>query len=109
MYRLKLSRSSLSRFCLTVLLQALVCSCAQKESVSRHPEEVPQPAEARKTKQPSASIADIDRALTKAATEALGDREGSVLVMDPRTGRLRAVVNPRLAFEQAFPPGSTIK
>ncbi|HEY3134414.1 MAG TPA: SpoIID/LytB domain-containing protein, partial [Blastocatellia bacterium] len=30
-------------------------------------------------------------------------------VMDPHTGRLRAVVNPRLAFEQAFPPGSTIK
>jgi stage II sporulation protein D len=29
--------------------------------------------------------------------------------MDPHTGRLRAVVNPRLAFEQAFPPGSTIK
>jgi SpoIID/LytB domain protein len=109
MSRLKLSRSRLSLFCLTVFLQALVCSCAQKESVTRHPEEVPQPAEAKKTKEPSAAVADIDRALTKAATEALGDREGSVLVMDPRTGRLRAAVNPRLAFEQAFPPGSTIK
>jgi SpoIID/LytB domain protein len=60
-------------------------------------------------KKKSASVDDVDRALTNAATEALGDREGAVLVMDPHTGRLRAVVNPRLAFEQAFPPGSTIK
>jgi stage II sporulation protein D len=29
--------------------------------------------------------------------------------MDAQTGRLRAVVNPRVAFEQAFPPGSAIK
>lgn len=53
--------------------------------------------------------AELDRALNAAAITALGDREGAVLVMDPHTGRLRAVVNPRLAFEQAFPPGSTIK
>jgi SpoIID/LytB domain protein len=63
----------------------------------------------KKKEKPAANAADVDRALTQAATEALGDREGAVLVMDPHTGRLRAVVNPRLAFEQAFPPGSTIK
>src|SRR5207247_3696653 len=55
------------------------------------------------------STAELDQALARAATEALGDLEGAVLVMDPHTGRLRAVVNPRLAFEQAYPPGSTIK
>jgi stage II sporulation protein D len=44
-----------------------------------------------------------------AAAHALGDIEGAVIVMDVQTGRLRAVVNPRLAFEQAFPPGSAIK
>jgi len=54
------------------------------------------------------SITD-DAEVQKAAIEALGDREGTVLVMDPQTGRLKAAVNPRLAFEQAFPPGSTIK
>ena len=47
--------------------------------------------------------------LQQAAERALGGREGTVLVMDPEDGRLRAVVNPRLAFEQAFPPGSAIK
>ncbi len=51
----------------------------------------------------------IDEALQKAATEALGGREGTIIVIDPQTGRLRAVINPRLAFEQAFPPGSAIK
>ncbi|MDX2041765.1 MAG: SpoIID/LytB domain-containing protein [Acidobacteriota bacterium] len=43
------------------------------------------------------------------AAEALGEREGAVIVIDPQAGRLRAVVNPRLAFEQAYPPGSAIK
>jgi stage II sporulation protein D len=47
--------------------------------------------------------------LENAAIRALGDREGTIIVMDPQTGRLRAMVNPRLAFEQAFPPGSAIK
>lgn len=50
-----------------------------------------------------------DEALQRIATEALGEREGAVLVIDPQTGRLRAVVNSRLAFEQTFPPGSAIK
>ncbi|HYL98491.1 MAG TPA: SpoIID/LytB domain-containing protein [Blastocatellia bacterium] len=55
------------------------------------------------------NISRVDRSLHEAAEKALGEREGTVLVMDPRTGRLIAVVNPRLAFEQAFPPGSAIK
>ncbi len=61
--------------------------------------------------QPIQSINDIehDKLLQKAAVDALGEREGTVLVIDPQTGRLRAVANSRLAFEQAFPPGSAIK
>lgn len=51
----------------------------------------------------------LDQHLQSVATSALGDREGAIVVLDPRTGRLRAVVNPKLAFQQAFPPGSTIK
>ena len=54
-------------------------------------------------------IAFDDTAIQRAATSALADREGSILVMNPRDGRIRAVVNPRLAFEQSFPPGSAIK
>src|SRR6185369_9158017 len=85
------------------LLSALLSACARTE----------QPAEVKKdaAPKPQASInpTEVDLALARAAAEALGDREGAVLVMDPHTGRVRAVVNPRLAYEQAFPPGSTIK
>jgi membrane carboxypeptidase/penicillin-binding protein len=51
----------------------------------------------------------VDQRLQLAATSALGDRGGTVIVMDPQTGRIRAVVNSKLAFEEAFRPGSTIK
>jgi stage II sporulation protein D len=50
-----------------------------------------------------------DVALQRASERALGEREGAILVIDAQTGRLRAAVNPRLAFEQSFPPGSAIK
>lgn len=53
--------------------------------------------------------AEMDAALERAAREALGDAEGTVVVMDPQTGRLRAVVNPRAAFGEAHAPGSAIK
>src|SRR5262249_44665081 len=59
--------------------------------------------------QTTISEADFDERLQKIATEALGDREGAVIVIDPQNGRLRAVVNDRIAFEQSYPPGSAIK
>ena len=43
------------------------------------------------------------------AESALGQREGAIVVLDAQTGRVRAVVNEKLAFEHAQPPGSTIK
>ncbi len=51
----------------------------------------------------------LDQRLQQAATVALGDRRGAIIVMDPQTGRLRAVINSELAFQESFPPGSTIK
>lgn len=79
----------------------LLCSCTRREPSVAY--ESAQKSE----KPPAGKLRNED--LKKAATEALGDREGAVIVIDPQTGRLRAVVNPRLAFEQAFPPGSAIK
>lgn len=52
---------------------------------------------------------ETDAALQQAASGALGQREGTIIVMDPQNGRVRAVVNSSLAFEQALSPGSTIK
>ncbi|MDQ3009698.1 MAG: penicillin-binding transpeptidase domain-containing protein, partial [Acidobacteriota bacterium] len=50
-----------------------------------------------------------DETLQRVAAAALGEREGAVIIIDPQTGRLRAVVNSHVAFEQGFPPGSAIK
>ena len=52
---------------------------------------------------------DEDGRLQTVAETALAGREGAVVVLDPQTGRLLAVVNPELAFKNPFPPGSTIK
>ncbi|MDQ1559790.1 MAG: stage sporulation protein [Pyrinomonadaceae bacterium] len=55
------------------------------------------------------SESELDAALLRAAVAALGSREGAIIVTDAQTGRVRAAVNPRLADEAAFPPGSAIK
>jgi stage II sporulation protein D len=51
----------------------------------------------------------VDEVLQRAAQSALGGREGVVLVSDAQTGRVRAAVNLRAAFEEATPPGSAVK
>jgi SpoIID/LytB domain protein len=51
----------------------------------------------------------IDSALQDAARAALPGREGTIIVMDARTGRIRAIVNPEAAYSQALMPGSAIK
>lgn len=61
------------------------------------------------TTKPSAQPDDPDARLQASATAALGKREGAIVIIDPQTGRVRALVNSELAFQQASPPGSTIK
>jgi stage II sporulation protein D (peptidoglycan lytic transglycosylase) len=53
--------------------------------------------------------AEIDAALQDAAAAALGDRDGTIIVMDAQTGRVRAIVNSQQAYAQALMPGSAIK
>ena len=80
-------------FCATIL--SSLFSCSNPENIS-----------------PSLLIkapAFTDDAIQRAAASALGESEGTIIVMNPRDARIRAVINPRLAFEQAFPPGSAIK
>src|SRR6267142_101386 len=57
----------------------------------------------------SANADNLDQRLQRAATLALGDRRGTVIVMDTQTGRIRAVVNPEIAFTEHYPLGSAIK
>jgi beta-lactamase regulating signal transducer with metallopeptidase domain len=50
-----------------------------------------------------------DPEVRRVALEALGGREGSVVVMDPRTGRVYAVVNQEWALRRGWAPASTMK
>ena len=51
----------------------------------------------------------LDAALQQSATSALAGREGTIIVMDAQTGRVRAIVNRESAFTQAMMPGSSMK
>jgi beta-lactamase class D len=50
-----------------------------------------------------------DLVVRRAAVEALGPYNGSVIVNDPVTGRILTIVNQKLALKGAFTPCSTIK
>src|SRR5258706_7441713 len=52
---------------------------------------------------------EIDSALQSAANAALGQREGTIIVMDAHSGRVRALVNPQVAFNQASMPGWSMR
>src|SRR2546421_12956315 len=55
------------------------------------------------------SADEIDAALERVAREKLGSDDGTIIVMDGQTGRLRAGVNPQVAFAETYAPGSAIK
>jgi len=56
-----------------------------------------------------ASASAWDLAVGQAARNALGRAQGAVVAMDPRTGRVHALVNPALGMQRAFVPCSVFK
>jgi penicillin-binding protein 2 len=50
-----------------------------------------------------------DLTVRRAAVQALGRYNGTVIVADPKTGRILTIVNQKLAFQSGFMPCSTIK
>src|SRR6202795_208138 len=52
---------------------------------------------------------DDDPIVRQAAVRALGRYNGSVVAIDPSTGRILSIVNQKLAFSAGFIPCSTIK
>lgn len=50
-----------------------------------------------------------DPVVREAAVEALGNLNGSVVVVHPQTGRILTIVNQNMAFAEGFQPCSTIK
>jgi len=77
---------------------------------------------ARRTKRPAArppaplynptegdNVDGDDLTIRRAAVTALGNQNGSVVVVDPASGRVLTIVNQKLAFKSGFIPCSTIK
>ena len=50
-----------------------------------------------------------DLEVRRAAVDALGPYNGTVVVVDPQTGRVLTIVNQKTALESGFTPCSTIK
>ncbi|HLK18889.1 MAG TPA: penicillin-binding transpeptidase domain-containing protein [Bryobacteraceae bacterium] len=55
------------------------------------------------------SVDGEDLVVRRAAVQALGPYNGTVVVVDPTNGRLLTIVNQKLAFQSGFQPCSTIK
>ena len=55
------------------------------------------------------SVDGEDLVVRKAAVDALGPYNGTVVVSDPETGRILTIVNQKLATKGAFQPCSTVK
>jgi beta-lactamase regulating signal transducer with metallopeptidase domain len=113
-------------FLIVGTLTAVVCACAvipNKHAVKSPPRSLAADAEAEKRAGDAAGFQDTGSTLTAAGddtegedaevrrvvVEALGGREGAVVVMDPRTGRVYAVVNQEWALRCGWVPASTMK
>ncbi len=55
------------------------------------------------------SVDGEDLTVRRAAVQALGPFNGTIVVADPRTGRILTIVNQGLAYKSGFQPCSTIK
>lgn len=55
------------------------------------------------------SVDGEDLVVRRAAVQALGPFNGTIVVADPRTGRILSIVNQNLAYKGGFQPCSTIK
>jgi len=55
------------------------------------------------------NVAGEDPVVRKAAIDALGPYNGTVVVADPQTGRILSIVNQKLALKGAYQPCSTVK
>lgn len=55
------------------------------------------------------SVDGEDLMVRRAAVQALGPYNGSIVAVDPKTGRILTIVNQKLAYQSGFEPCSTIK
>jgi SpoIID/LytB domain protein len=90
------------------LLFLIACACAVALAAPFSQRKMEDQRQAQETRVVSHDK-EIDAALERAARAAIGSLDGTIIVMDAQSGRLRVVVNPQAAFAQASAPGSAIK
>jgi penicillin-binding protein 2 len=92
-------------FCLFLAGAVGIASAAPPASRPRRSRGVPTYADPGRND----SSAYDDPIVRQIAVDALGHANGSVLAMDPTTGRILTIVNQKMAFSAGFEPCSTIK
>ena len=91
--------------------QAKKAQALKKQIVATAPKPKPAPAPRAKPSLPTdGDVADGEDAVVRqAAVDALGKRNGTIVVTDAITGRILAMVNQKMALKNGFQPCSTIK
>ncbi len=98
-------KKAVSLLCIFLTAGAGIASAAPPTSRSHRSRGVPSYADPGKN---DTSTYD-DPIVRQIAVDALGHTNGSVLAMDPATGRILTIVNQKMAFSAGFEPCSTIK
>jgi cell division protein FtsI/penicillin-binding protein 2 len=101
-----------------LLLQAALAGAVPTRKTTHSSSGVRRKRAAKKKAAPALPAVDVtagdnidgdDLSVRRAAVEALGNYNGSVVVTDPETGRILTIVNQKLALKSGFTPCSTIK
>jgi len=103
----------------TALSSAILAACgpvfAKPAPIARHASKHQNTSHSRDGKQKLSNSTDGDVAtfddpmVREAAIRGLGRYDGSVVAIDPNTGRILTIVNQKMAFSGGFKPCSTIK
>lgn len=91
------------------LFQGIGSATARKSSHARHTLRRHRPAPPPVDPTEGDNVDGDDLVIRRAAVAALGTVNGSVVVVDPSTGRILTIVNQKLALKSGFTPCSTIK
>lgn len=97
--------SAVSNLCL--VLAGLIAACGTAFGAHPAPRHHPRVENADPAKDDITTY--DDPVVRQIAVDALGHEKGSVVAVDPTTGRILAIVNQKMAFSSGFEPCSTIK
>ena len=99
----------LSKFATAILLALVVSAAVAEPAAAAMRRSRTRRAAALSSVVLPASASAWDVSVGEAARAGLGGAQGAVVAMDPRTGRVHALINPALGMQRAFQPCSVFK